>query len=89
MHDSWFMMGVSSGFGQALAEAVLANGNKVVGTLRNEAAQTEFAQRVPGCSFGILLDVTDEASVRRGVEEAERRTGGIDSLIASVRDGLE
>jgi NAD(P)-dependent dehydrogenase (short-subunit alcohol dehydrogenase family) len=86
---NWLITGVSSGFGQALAEAALAKGNKVAGTLRNEAARVAFDKRAPGRSFGILLDVTDEASVRRGVEEAEQKTGGIDVLVNNAGYGFE
>ena len=87
--SNWLITGVSSGFGQALAEAVLAKGDKVAGTLRAEPARAEFDQRAPGRSFGILLDVTDETSVRRGVEEAETKTGGIDVLVNNAGYGFE
>ncbi|MEI9902141.1 MAG: hypothetical protein WDN31_20920 [Hyphomicrobium sp.] len=33
---NWFITGVSSGFGRALAEAVLAKGHDVIGTVRQE-----------------------------------------------------
>jgi NAD(P)-dependent dehydrogenase (short-subunit alcohol dehydrogenase family) len=86
---NWLITGVSSGFGRALAEAVLAKGDKVAGTLRNEAARTAFDGEAPGRSFGILLDVTDEASVRQGIEEAETKTGGIDVLVNNAGYGFE
>ncbi|HEJ7008550.1 TPA: short-chain dehydrogenase/reductase, partial [Serratia marcescens] len=34
MNKTWFITGASSGFGQALAEAVLAKGDNVVLTAR-------------------------------------------------------
>ena len=78
---NWLITGVSSGFGRALAEAVLAKDNTVAGTVRNEAAKSEFEKLTPGKTVGILLDVTDQASVHRGAEEAEKKTGGIDVLV--------
>ena len=61
----WFITGVSSGFGRALAEAVLATGETVVGTIRNEAAKASFEKLAgPGKAIGKLMDVTDEASVQ-------------------------
>ena len=86
---NWLITGVSSGFGRALAEAVLAKGDTVAGTVRNEAAKSEFEKLAPGKAVGIRLDVTDQASVRRGVEEAEKKTGGIDVLVNNAGYGLE
>ena len=86
---NWLITGVSSGFGRALAEAVLAKGNTVAGTLRNQAAKADFEKLAPGKAIGILLDVTDEASVRRGVAEAEKKTGSIDVLVNNAGYGLE
>src|SRR5690606_37149219 len=85
---NWFITGVSSGFGQSLAEAVLADGHTVAGTVRSETAKSGFEKLSPGKAIGILLDVTDEASVRRGVEEAEKKTGGIDVLVNNAGYGL-
>ena len=84
---NWLITGVSSGFGRALAEAVLAKGNTVAGTVRNEAAKSEFEKLAPGKAVGILLDVIDQASVHRGV--VEKKTGGIDVLVNNAGYGLE
>jgi NAD(P)-dependent dehydrogenase (short-subunit alcohol dehydrogenase family) len=78
---NWLITGVSSGFGRALAEAVLAKGNTVAGTVRNEAAKSEFEKLTPGKTVGILLDVTDQASVHRGAEEAEKPAASSSSSI--------
>src|SRR6185295_11364535 len=82
---NWLITGVSSGFGRALAEAVLAKGDTVAGTVRNEAAKSEFEKLAPGKAVGIRLDVTDQASVRRGVEEAQKKTGGIDVPVKNAK----
>ena len=86
---NWLISGVSSGLGRALAEAALERGDKVAGTLRNEARRAEFEQLAPGRAFGVLLDVTDEGSVREGVQDALGRTGGIDVLVNNAGYGLE
>jgi NAD(P)-dependent dehydrogenase (short-subunit alcohol dehydrogenase family) len=80
--------GVNSGFGKALAEAALAAGDCVVGTVRAEAARVAFAGIAPGRSFGLLLDVTDEAAVHAAVAQAEELTGGIDILVNNAGYGL-
>jgi NAD(P)-dependent dehydrogenase (short-subunit alcohol dehydrogenase family) len=86
---NWLITGVSSGFGRALAEAVLATGDTVVGTLRSQAAKADFEKLAPGKAIGVLLDVTDRESVHTGVEEAEKKTGGIDVLVNNAGYGLE
>ena len=48
---TWFITGVSSGFGRAIAEAVIATGDRVVGTVRNEDAKAAFEAFSPGRSI--------------------------------------
>jgi NAD(P)-dependent dehydrogenase (short-subunit alcohol dehydrogenase family) len=86
---TWFITGVSSGFGRALAQEALAAGHRVVGTLRNEAARAEFDALQPGRSFGRLLDVTHEAEVPRVVAEVEATVGAIDVLVNNAGYGHE
>lgn len=78
---NWLITGAGSGLGSALAQAALELGHMVCGTLRNEAARGEFAALAPGRSFGILLDIADENSVRSGIAAAERMLGDIDILV--------
>ena len=85
----WFITGVSSGFGRALAQEALAAGHRVVGTLRNEAARAEFDALKPGRSFGRLLDVTHDAEVVRVVAEIEASVGPIDVLVNNAGYGHE
>ncbi|NWB25622.1 oxidoreductase [Pseudomonas gingeri] len=86
---TWFITGVSSGFGKALAEALLTAGHRVVGTLRNEAARQAFENSQPGLSFGCLLDVTDNAAVPAVVTDIEARIGAIDVLVNNAGYGHE
>ncbi len=86
---NWLITGVSSGFGRALSELILEKGGKVAGTVRKEADKVEFEKLAPGRAFGILLDVTDEAAVHRGVKEAEEKLGGIEVLVNNAGYGFE
>ncbi|MBX9711632.1 MAG: oxidoreductase [Xanthobacteraceae bacterium] len=85
----WFITGVSSGFGRALAEALLRKGNKVAGTVRNAEAKAAFEKLKPGHAFGVLMDVTDEDAVKRGVGEVEGKVGAIDVVVNNAGYGLE
>jgi NAD(P)-dependent dehydrogenase (short-subunit alcohol dehydrogenase family) len=86
---TFFITGVSSGFGRALAEAALADGHKVVGTLRKEADRAEFEALKPGFAFGKLLDVTDTAAIAPVIVEVENEIGAIDVLVNNAGYGHE
>jgi NAD(P)-dependent dehydrogenase (short-subunit alcohol dehydrogenase family) len=86
---TFFITGVSSGLGRALATEALAVGHRVVGTVRSEAARTEFEALVPGQSFGRVLEVTDDVAVAAVVAEAEAQIGPIDVLVNNAGYGHE
>jgi NAD(P)-dependent dehydrogenase (short-subunit alcohol dehydrogenase family) len=81
--------GVSTGFGRALAEAALAKGYRVVGTLRSEAAKKEFEALKPGQAFGRVLDVTDTAAIAPMVAEIEKSVGPVHALVNNAGYGFE
>jgi NAD(P)-dependent dehydrogenase (short-subunit alcohol dehydrogenase family) len=84
-----FITGVSSGFGRAIAEAALAAGHRVVGTLRNAADLAEFSRLSPGRAHGRILDVTDTAAIAPVVAEIESEIGPVDVLINNAGYGHE
>ncbi|WP_420993097.1 oxidoreductase [Cupriavidus sp. 30B13] len=86
---TWFITGVSTGFGRALAQAAIAQGDKVAGTLRNEAQRAEFAALAKGQSFGYILDVRDDAAIPGVVAQVEREAGPIDVLVNNAGYGYE
>lgn len=89
MSKLWFITGVSSGFGRAIAQAALSAGDMVVGTLRREDERAAFAALVPGRSHGVLLDVTDDGAIERIVAGIERDLGAIDVLVNNAGYGHE
>jgi NAD(P)-dependent dehydrogenase (short-subunit alcohol dehydrogenase family) len=89
MPKTFFITGVSSGFGRALAEAALAVGHTVIGTVRNEQARAAFAQRHPERAYGCVLDITDFDAIARVVAQAEAATGPVDVLVNNAGYGHE
>ncbi|MDB5985165.1 MAG: short-chain dehydrogenase/reductase [Nevskia sp.] len=85
---TWLITGVSSGFGRALAQAALKRGDHVVGTVRRAADKESFEALLPGFAQAVLLDVTDEAAVKRVVAQVERDCGVIDVLVNNAGYGL-
>ncbi|MFT4504796.1 oxidoreductase [Caballeronia sp. 15711] len=86
---TWFITGVSSGFGRALAQTLISRGERVVGTLRNEEQRVEFNKLSDGQSFGYLLDVRSHDDVRRVVAQIEEEVGPIDVLVNNAGYGYE
>lgn len=86
---TWLITGVSSGFGRQLAEAALARGDSVAGTLRQEGQIAGFEALAPGRAHGVLLDVTDRAAIGPAVDEAIARLGGgLDVLVNNAGFGM-
>jgi NAD(P)-dependent dehydrogenase (short-subunit alcohol dehydrogenase family) len=79
--NKWFITGVSSGLGRALAQAALARGDTVVGTVRKADDLSRFEALASGRAIGRLLDVRDAKAVRRVIDEADAEVGGIDRLV--------
>ena len=85
---SWFITGVSTGLGRALARLLLAKGHVVVGTVRSGEAARAFAALAPGQAHGLVMDVTDEAAVQAAVAQAEMLTGGLDTIVNNAGHGF-
>jgi NAD(P)-dependent dehydrogenase (short-subunit alcohol dehydrogenase family) len=81
----WFITGVSRGFGKALAEAVLANGDIVVGTTRDGKAAI---RGLPGRLHVLPLEITDPAAVVAVVTQAQALHGRLDVVVNNAGYGL-
>lgn len=86
---NWLITGVSTGLGRAFAQAALAAGHTVVGTVRSEQDLRAYEALGPGRAHGRILDVTDDDAVVRVLAEVERSVGPLDVVIANAGYGLE
>jgi NAD(P)-dependent dehydrogenase (short-subunit alcohol dehydrogenase family) len=80
--------GVSSGLGRELAIRLLAQGAKVVGTVRNDEQIDTFEALTPGKTLGVKMDVTDAAAVQTGVHKVIDQFGRIDVLANNAGAGV-
>ena len=85
----WFITGVSTGLGKALADAALISGDIVVGTLRKPEEAASFNQVAIGKSHGVLLDVTNENAIEPLIAHVEESIGPIDVLVNNAGYGHE
>ena len=84
----WLITGISSGLGKALAESVIEKGDFVIGTFRKQSQVDEFNEKYSNRAFSILLDITDEQSIERNVEELVSKFDRIDVLINNAGVGF-
>jgi NAD(P)-dependent dehydrogenase (short-subunit alcohol dehydrogenase family) len=84
-----FITGVSSGFGQALAKEALAQGHRVIGTVRSESALTTFQALSPERAHGVVLDVTHFNTIDAVVAAVEDQYCPVDVLVNNAGYGHE
>jgi NAD(P)-dependent dehydrogenase (short-subunit alcohol dehydrogenase family) len=85
---SWFITGVSSGFGRELTHQLLKRGDLVVGTVRDTDKVADLIERYPEAFHAEVLDVTDTRAIREVVERSFAQLGRIDVVISNAGYGL-
>ena len=79
--------GGTSGLGLAMAAALAAAGSAVALTGRSGERARSVAAGLPG-AVGLELDVREESSVARAVDQAWSRLGGLDMLVNNAGIGM-
>ncbi|MFI7008222.1 oxidoreductase [Streptomyces sp. NPDC050145] len=77
----WFVTGTSTGLGRALAEEVVADGDRLVATARDPRALEGLVALAPDRVRALPLDVTDPGQVRQAVDSALKEFGRVDVLV--------
>jgi NAD(P)-dependent dehydrogenase (short-subunit alcohol dehydrogenase family) len=85
---TWFITGVSSGFGRELTEQLLKRGDRVVGTIRDTGKVADLLERYHEAFRAEVLDVTDTAAIREVVKRSFAQLGRIDVVISNAGYGL-
>lgn len=84
----WFITGISSGLGKALAQTVIENGDLVIGTFRNQAKADIFNEQYKDKAFALTLDITKSTEIEKAVKLATAKFGKIDVLVNNAGFGL-
>jgi NAD(P)-dependent dehydrogenase (short-subunit alcohol dehydrogenase family) len=84
---TWLITGCSTGFGRALARAVLARGWNAAVSARDPATVVDIIAGHEATALPLRLDVTDPAQVAAAVRDAEKRFGAIDVLVNNAGYG--
>lgn len=85
---TWFITGVSRGFGRVWARAALERGDRVAGALRNPDDVAALVSEFGESFLPIRMDVTDRAAVFAGVDTARERLGNFDVVVNNAGYGL-
>lgn len=87
-HRTWFITGVSSGFGYEMTKQLLEKGDKVIGTVRNKDKIADLIEKYPDTFVCEILDVTDVPAIRKLVDSSYEIHGQIDVIISNAGYGL-
>lgn len=88
MKRVWFITGVSSGLGNALAEEVIRLGNSVIATFRSQEQADVFNRQHLSKGCGVCADVTDITSVSKALQSSYDKFGKIDVLVNNAGVGF-
>ncbi|RZJ97439.1 MAG: SDR family oxidoreductase [Novosphingobium sp.] len=84
---TWMITGCSTGFGRALADLLLARGERVVATARRPESLAELVEPHGDRAIALPLDITDEDSIAAALAGATDRFGAIDVLVNNAGAG--
>lgn len=88
MKRTWFITGVSSGFGYEMTKLLLEKGDTVIGTVRNRDKIKTLIEQYPETFDCHILDVTDVPAIHKTVGASFAKHGKIDIIVSNAGYGL-
>ena len=88
MKKTWFITGISSGLGKALAEHVMDCGDFVIGTFRSQAQTEQFNELNKERGIALTLDVTNQKQILEAVEFVKTSFKKLDVLVNNAGFGF-
>lgn len=84
---TWLITGCSSGIGAGIARAVLENGDNAIVTARNKDTVMDIIKDYPDTALAVSLDVCNQDSINKAIEEAYNKFSTIDVLVNNAGYG--
>lgn len=84
----WFITGISSGLGKALAQSVINNGDFVIGTFRNQSQTDSFNNHYKDKAFALTLDITKQTEIEKAFKLVSDKFGKVDVLVNNAGFGF-
>ncbi|MEZ0091830.1 SDR family oxidoreductase [Streptacidiphilus sp. EB129] len=85
---TWFITGISSGFGREMTQQLLEGGDRVAGTVRKPDAIADLKKKYGDQLWVAELDVTDVSGVHSVVDRAFAELGSLDVVVNNAGYGL-
>lgn len=85
---TWFITGVSSGFGNEMTKKLLARGDRVIGTVRNTAKVEQLRRDYPDTFDCRILDVTDIPALHALIHDIFETYERVDVVVNNAGYGL-
>jgi NAD(P)-dependent dehydrogenase (short-subunit alcohol dehydrogenase family) len=85
---NYFITGISSGLGKAMAEEVMRAGDFVIGTFRRQEQVDAFNDRYAGKGRAVLVDVLQADQVAAAVDLVRDEYGRLDVLVNNAGYGF-
>ena len=84
----WFITGISSGLGKALSQALIENGDFVIGTFRNQTQADIFNNEHKDKAFALTLDITKPIEIENAFKLISDKFRKVDVLVNNAGFGL-
>lgn len=84
----WFITGISSGLGKALARSVIDKGDFVIGTFRSQMQADVFNNQHSDKGFALTLDITKTNEIKEAFKLITDKFGKVDVLVNNAGFGL-
>lgn len=88
MKRTWFITGISSGFGNEMTKQLLVKGDTVIGAVRSTKNLDELIKQYPDTLDIMILDMTDIPAIHDAVRMAFGKHDRIDVLVSNAGYGL-
>jgi short-subunit dehydrogenase len=84
----WFITGISSGLGEALAQTVIEKGDFVIGTFRNQTQADIFNNHYKNKAYALTLDITMPGQIEAAFKYTKKKFRRIDILVNNAGFGF-
>jgi short-subunit dehydrogenase len=84
----WFITGISSGLGKALAQTVIEEGDFVIGTFRNQVQADTFNDQYKDEAFALTLDITKPKEIKKVFNYVVKKFKKVDVLVNNAGFGF-
>jgi NAD(P)-dependent dehydrogenase (short-subunit alcohol dehydrogenase family) len=84
----WFITGISSGLGKAIAQTAVEKGDFVIGTFRSQIQADVFNNQHKDEASALKLDITKPKEIQKAFQTIKKQFGKLDVLVNNAGFGF-